>query len=47
MFLKTFGLEPWYNEHLYNGVLGIKKDFLYSSNGKIYEKEPRPNETSL
>ena len=26
---------------------GITKDFLYSSSSKIYEEEPRYNETSL
>ena len=34
-------MEPRYNEPLYNEVLGITNDFLYPSNGKIYEKEPR------
>ena len=32
---------------LYNEVLGIKNEFLYPSNSKIYEKGPRYNETSL
>ena len=32
---------------LYNEVLGIKNEFLYPSNSKIYEKGPRCNETSL
>ena len=35
------------NEPLYNEVLGIKNYLLYLSNSKIYEKEPRYNETSL
>ena len=39
--------EPRYNEPLYNDVLDITNDFLYPSNSKIYEKEPRYNETSL
>ena len=39
-------VEPWYNEPLYNGVLGITNDFLDSSNSKLYEKVPRYNETS-
>ena len=40
-------VNPRCNEPLYNEVLGIKNDFLYLSNSKIYEKEPRYNETSL
>ena len=36
-----------YNEPLYNEVLGIANDYLHISNHKIYEKEPRYNETSL
>ena len=28
-------------------VLGITNDFLYSSNSKIYEREPHYNETSV
>ena len=32
-------VEPWYNEPLYSEVLGVTNDFLYPSNGKIYEKE--------
>ena len=35
-------MEPRYNE-----VLGITNDFIYHSNRKIYEEEPRYNETSL
>ena len=34
-------VEPWYNEPLHNEVLGITNDCLYSSNSKIYGKEPR------
>ena len=34
-------------ETLYNEVLGITNDFLYPRNSKIYENEPRYNETSL
>ena len=34
-------------ESRYNEVLGITNDSLYPSNSKIYEKEPRYNETSL
>ena len=34
-------------EPLYNEVLGITNDFLYLSNSKVYEKEPRYNETSV
>ena len=36
-----------YNEPLCNEVLGITNDYLHISNNKIYEKEPRYNETSL
>ena len=45
--LKSGTVELRYNESLYNEVLGITNDFLYPSNNKIYEKEPRYNETSL
>ena len=40
-------VEPRYNEPLYNEVLRMTIDFLYSSNSKIDEKEPRYNETSF
>ena len=41
-------MEPRYNEPLCNEVLFIiTNDFLYPSNSKIYENEPRYNETSL
>ena len=33
------GIEPRFNETLYNEVLGITNDFLYPSNSKIYEKK--------
>ena len=36
-----------YSESLYNEVLGVTYDFLYPSNGKISEKEPRHSETSF
>ena len=36
-------VEPRYNEPLYNEVLGITDNFLYPSNSKMYEKEPRYN----
>ena len=39
-------VEPRYNEPLYNEVLRMTNDFLYPSNSKIDEKEPRYNETS-
>ena len=39
-------VEPRYNEPLYNEVLRMTNDFLYPSNRKIDEKEPRYNETS-
>ena len=35
------------NKVAFNKVLGITKDFFGLSNSKIYEKEPRYNETSL
>ena len=40
-------VKPQYNEPLYNEVLRMTNDFLYPSNSKIDEKEPRHNETSL
>ena len=39
-------VEPRYNEPLCNEVLRMTNDFLYPSNSKIDEKEPRYNETS-
>ena len=44
---KANTVEPRYNEPLYNEVLGIANNFLYPSNGKIYEKEPRYSEQIL
>ena len=38
-------VERRYNEPLYNEVLGITNESLSPSNSKIYEKEPRKNET--
>ena len=43
---KCHTVEPRYNEPLYNEVVDITNDFLFPSNSKIYEKEPRNNETS-
>ena len=40
-------VEPRYNEPLNTEVIDIMNDFLYPNNSKIYEKEPRYNETSL
>ena len=40
-------VEPQFNEPLHNEVLGITNYFLYLSNSKIYEKQPRYNETLL
>ena len=40
-------VEPQFSEPLHNEVLGITNDFLYLSNSKIYEKQPRYNETLL
>jgi len=39
-------VKPWYNEPLYNGVLGITNDFLYPRNSKTYGKVPRYKKTS-
>ena len=47
IFFSVGTVEPRYNEPLYNDVLGITNDFLYPSDSKICEKEPRNNETSL
>ena len=44
---RHFTVEPRYNEPLYNKVLGITNDFLYPSNSKICEKEPRCSEHIL
>ena len=35
------------NEPLYNEVLGKTNDFLHPGNSKLYEKEPRCNETNF
>ena len=35
------------NFYISNDFLGTRKDFSYSDNSKIYEKEPRFHETSL
>ena len=40
-------VEPRYNEHLYNKVLGITNDLLHPSNSNIYVNEPLYNETLL
>ena len=40
-------MEPLYNEPPYNEVLDITHDFLYLSDGKIYEKELLCDEASL
>ena len=40
-------VETRYNELLHNEVLRLTNDFLYPSNSKIDEREPRYNETSL
>ena len=42
----TATVEPRFNEPLYHEFLGLTKDILRPSNGKIYEKEPRYDETS-
>ena len=41
----TATVEPRFNEPLHNGFLGLTNDILRPSNGKIYEKEPRDDET--
>ena len=38
---KLITVEPRYNEPLNNKDLGMTTDFLYPSNSKICEKEPR------
>ena len=40
-------VEPPFDNLLYNEVLDVTNDFLYPSNSKINEKEPRHNETPL
>ena len=47
MLMRTVGKNQLTVEPRYNEVLSMTSDFLYSSNCKIYEKEPRNNETSL
>jgi len=47
VFLKSSTVEPGFNKPLCNEVRGITNDFPGPSNGKIYGKEPRYNETSL
>ena len=37
-------MEPRYNEPLHNEVFRMTNNFLYPSNSKIDEKEPRYNE---
>ena len=46
-FYDNSTVEPQYNEPLYNEDYSIRDDFLYLSNRKIYEKEPRCNKTAL
>ena len=41
----TATVELRFNEPLYNEFLGPTNDILRPSNGKIYEKEPRDDET--
>ena len=41
----TATVEPRFNEPLYNEFLGRTDDILRPSNGKIYEEEPRDDET--
>ena len=47
VFAVVHTVKPRFKEPLCNEVLGITNDFLYPSNGEIYEKEPRYIETSL
>ena len=42
----TATVEPRFNEPLYNEFLGLTNDILRPSNGKVYGKEPRYDETS-
>ena len=37
-------MEPRYNEPLHNEAFRMTNDFLYPSNSKIDDKEPRHNE---
>ena len=42
----TATVEPRFNEPLYNEFLDLTNDILRPSNGKVYGKEPRYDETS-
>ena len=44
---QLYTIEPWYNEPLYNKVLGIMNNIFCPSYSKIYGKEPQYNETLL
>ena len=43
----TYSGTSWYKKPLCNEVVDITDDFLYPSNSKIYENQPRYNETLL
>ena len=43
----TATVEPRFNEPLYNEFLGPTNDIFRLSSGKMYEKEPRDDETSI
>ena len=47
VYNQSIWVESRYKEPPYNEVLGITNNFLYTSNSKIYGKEPEYNETSL
>ena len=42
-----YAMELRFNEPLCNGVLGKTSEFHGPSKSKLYQKEPRYNETSL
>ena len=43
----TYSGTSWYNQPLCNEIFDITNDFLYPINSKIYENQPRYNETLL
>ena len=43
----TYSGTSWYNQPLCNEIFDITNDFLYPINNKMYENQPRYNETLL
>ena len=43
----TYSGTSWYNQPLCNEIFDITNDFLYPINSKMYENQPRYNETLL